>query len=174
MEFYGTKPKIGQNVFIAPTAVVLGDVEIGDGSSIWYGAVVRGDRAKIRIGKNTNIQDNATLHSDPSHPLVIGDHVTVGHNAVVHGCTIEDGCLIGIGSIILNDARVKTGSIVASGSVVKQRQVVGPHQLVAGAPAEVKKELTAKDIEKNRDNALTYGDLAKKHIAACGSGPERR
>ena len=174
MEYYGTKPKIGKDVFIAPTAVVLGDVEIGDGSSIWYGAVVRGDEAKIRIGKNTNIQDNCTLHSDPPSPLVIGDNVTVGHNAVVHGCTVEDDCLIGIGSIVLNDARVKTGSIVASGCVVKQGQEVGPYHMVAGAPARLKKELTPADVDKNRDNAHTYGSLAKKHMAAYGSPEERR
>lgn len=169
MEYYGKKPKIGKDVFIAPTAVVLGDVEIGDGSSIWYGAVVRGDETKIRIGRNTNIQDNCTLHSDPPSPLIIGDNVTVGHNAVVHGCTIEDNCLIGMGSVILNDAHVKTGSIVASGSVVKQRQAVGPYHLVAGTPAGVKKRLTEKDEEKSRDNARTYCELARKHMAAYGS-----
>ena len=166
VEYHGKKPKIGKDVFIAPGAVVLGDVEIGDGSSIWYGAVVRGDESKIRIGRNTNIQDNCTLHSDPPSPLTIGDNVTVGHNAVVHGCTIEDDCLIGIASIILNDAQVKRGSIVASGSVVKQRQVVGPSHLVAGIPAEVKKKLTQEDMEDNRDNARTYCELARKHMAA--------
>ncbi|HPJ94791.1 MAG TPA: gamma carbonic anhydrase family protein [Deltaproteobacteria bacterium] len=174
MEYHGKKPKIGKDVFIAPNAVVLGDVEIGDGSSIWYGAVVRGDQTKIRIGKNTNIQDNCTLHSDPPSPLTIGDNVTVGHNAVVHGCTIEDDCLIGIGSVILNDAHVKTGSIIASGSVVRQGQTVGPQHLVAGIPAGVKKGLTTEDVEGNRDNARTYGDLAKKHIAASGSKADRR
>ena len=169
VEYYGKKPKIGKDVFIAPTAVVLGDVEIGEGSSIWYGAVVRGDEAKIRIGRNTNIQDNCTLHSDPPNPLTIGDNVTVGHNAVVHGCTIEDNCLIGIGSVILNDARVKEGSIVASGSVVKERQVVGPYHLVACIPAGGKKTLTQKDEEKNRDHARTFCELARKHMAAYGS-----
>ncbi len=163
MGYLDREPKIGKDVFIAPGAVVLGDVEIGDGSSIWYGAVVRGDQAKIRIGSNTNIQDNCTLHADPPSPLTIGDNVTVGHNAVLHGCTIEDDCLIGIGSIILNDAHIKAGSIVASGTVVKEGQVVGPKQLVAGIPAVVKKELGAADVEKNRDNARTYCLLAQKH-----------
>lgn len=165
VEYHGKKPKIGRDVFIAPGAVVLGDVEIGDGSSIWYGAVVRGDEAEIRIGRNTNIQDNCTLHADPPSPLTIGDNVTVGHNAVVHGCTVEDDCLVGIGAVILNDACIKSGSIVASGSVVKERQMVGPNHLVAGVPAEVKKMLTLEDVERNRENAGKYCDLARKHMA---------
>jgi len=163
MEYNGKKPLIGRNVFIAPTAIVLGDVEIGDGSSVWYGAVIRGDQAKITIGKNTNIQDNAVLHTDLESPLNIGDNVTVGHSAVVHGCTVEDTCLIGIGSIVLNDALVKTCSVVASGSVVKERQVVGPRHLVAGSPAVMKRELTEEDVRKNRDVSKTYCGLASKH-----------
>ncbi|HHO77310.1 MAG TPA: gamma carbonic anhydrase family protein [Deltaproteobacteria bacterium] len=163
MEYLGRKPLVGRDVFIAPTAMVLGDVEIGDGSSIWYGAVIRGDQAKISIGKNTNIQDNAVLHTDLASPLRIGDNVTVGHGAVVHGCTIEDDCLIGIGSIILNDALVKNCSVVASGSLVGQRQVVGPLHLVAGSPAVVKRELAEEDVEKNREIVQTYRGLAHKH-----------
>ncbi|MBN2296971.1 MAG: gamma carbonic anhydrase family protein [Deltaproteobacteria bacterium] len=163
MEYLGKKPLIGRDVFIAPTAIVLGDVEIGDGSSVWYGAVIRGDQAKISIGKNTNIQDNAVLHTDLTSPLIIGDNVTIGHTAVVHGCTIEDDCLIGIGSIVLNDALVKERSVVASGSVVKERQVVGPSHLVAGSPAVVKRELAEEDVERNREVARTYCGLAEKH-----------
>jgi carbonic anhydrase/acetyltransferase-like protein (isoleucine patch superfamily) len=165
MEYYGKNPKIGKGVFIAPNAVVLGDVEIGDGSSVWYGVVIRGDRAKIRIGTNVNIQDNCTLHTDLASPVNIGDYVTVGHNCVIHGCEIEDNSLIGIGSVILNDACIKTGSVVASGSVVKEGQIVGPYQLAAGVPAKIKRELSAEDVENNRKNAQTYCQLAEKHMS---------
>lgn len=159
----GKKPRIGKDVFIAPTACVIGDVEIGEGTSIWYGAVIRGDRAKIRIGKNTNIQDNVTMHADPESPLVIGDYVTVGHNAVVHGCTIGDDCLIGMGSVILNDAHVQSGSVVASGSLVKEGSVIGAFRLAAGSPAEIRRELGPESSRKNRQDARRYRELARDH-----------
>lgn len=141
LEYKGKKPAIGDNVYIAPNAAIIGDVTIGDGSSIWFGAVIRGDLASITIGKNTNIQDNSTVHTDENKPAVIGDYVTIGHNAVIHGCTLESHTLVGINSCVLNSARIRTGSVVAAGSVVKENQEVGPFQLVTGAPAQVKKEL---------------------------------
>ena len=141
IEFNGIQPKIGANVFIAPTATVIGDVEIKDNASIWYGTVLRGDRAPIVIGRNTNIQDNCTVHTDADSPAVIGDNVTIGHNAVVHGCIIEDRCLIGINATVLSRARVKKASIVAAGSVVVEGQQVGPYQLATGVPAQIKKSL---------------------------------
>ncbi|MGC9325149.1 MAG: gamma carbonic anhydrase family protein [Desulfomonilia bacterium] len=162
-EYNGVRPKIEENVFIAPTAVVIGDVEIGQGSSIWYGTVIRGDRAKIRIGRNSNIQDNCTLHTDPSSPLFIGDSVSVGHNAVIHGCTIEDSCLIGISSVILNNARILRGSVVASGSVIRENQIVGPSHLVAGVPASFKKDVTKEMMKENDDIAQTYQELSLRH-----------
>ena len=141
LEFQGKTPVIGRNVFVAATAVVIGEVVIEDGASVWFGAVVRGDLAPIAIGAQTNIQDNCTLHVDVDTPLRIGRGVTVGHNAVIHGCTLEDECLIGMNAVVLNRARVRTGSIVAAGSVVREGQTVGPDQLVAGAPAVFKKVL---------------------------------
>ena len=114
IKYKNKEPRIGKDVFIAPTATVIGDVTIADNASIWYGAVVRGDLASIAIGKNTNIQDNCTLHADKDIPLNIGSNVTVGHNAVVHGCTLEDRCLIGINAVVLNRAVVKSGTIVAN------------------------------------------------------------
>lgn len=170
--YEGKTPKIGKDVFIAPTAYVIGDVEIGDGSSIWYGAVIRGDRAKIRIGRNTNIQDNATLHADPESPLVVGDYVTVGHNAVIHGCTIGDDCLIGMGSVIQSDAHVQSGSVIAAGSVVKEGGVIRPFCLAAGSPAEIKKELGPERSKKNRQTARSYCELAKAHKKALSEEPE--
>ena len=129
LEYKGYKPKIGKNVFIALTATVIGNVEIKNGASIWYGTVVRGDRSAITVGENSNIQDNCTVHSDPGKPAIIGDNVTVGHNAVIHACTIEDDCIIGINAVVLTNAYVKTGSVIAAGSVIKQNQVVGPYHL---------------------------------------------
>ena len=163
LDYKGTRPKIGKNVFIAPTAVVIGDVEIHDGVSIWYGTVVRGDRAPITIGSYTNIQDNCTLHTDPGKPVEIGERVSVGHNAVVHGCTLERYSLVGIGAVVLNTARVKEGSIVASGAVVKEGQIVGPHQLVAGIPAVLKKQLAPESVERNIGTSKTYEMLAEAH-----------
>jgi len=162
-EYNGMRPRVGKNVFIASTAVVLGDVEIEDGSSIWYNAVLRGDQEHIHVGRNTNIQDNCTVHIDRGFPVGIGDNVIVGHNAVIHGCTIEDDCLIGIGAIVLNDAQIKSGSIVAAGSVVKTSQVIGPRHLVVGSPAVLKKMLSDDVIDEIRKNAHTYCILAEGH-----------
>ncbi len=160
IEFKGKRPKIGKNVFIAPTAVVIGDVEIGDGSSIWFNTVIRGDSDVIRIGRNTNIQDNCTIHIDEGKPAIIGDYVTVGHNAVVHGCTIEDYCLIGIHSTVLNGAHIRRGSIVASNALVMEGKSVGPCHLVAGVPAALKKELPESIIEVLREPADIYVEKA--------------
>ncbi len=164
VEFDNKQPQIGADVFIAPTAVIIGDVILKEGVSIWYGAVLRGDMAPIRVGPQTNIQDNCTIHTDHHKPAIIGASVTVGHNSVIHGCTIEDSCLIGIGSVVLNDAIVKTGSVVAAGSVVRERQVVGPYQLVAGTPARVKRELDPKEAAKLREPSQRYALLKAKYI----------
>lgn len=164
LPYNNIKPRIGRNVFIAPTAVVIGDVHIGDNSSIWYGTVVRGDRDVIRIGRNTNIQDNCTLHTDPGKPLIIGSRVSVGHNAVVHGCTLEDDSLIGIHSTVLNGAVIKKGTIIGSGAVVKEGQSIGPLQLAAGVPAVIKKDLAEDALEYIVKTSETYMMLARRHL----------
>jgi carbonic anhydrase/acetyltransferase-like protein (isoleucine patch superfamily) len=164
----GKTPRIGKNVFVAPTAVVIGDVEIGDGASIWYGAVLRGDMESIRVGANTNIQDNCTVHTDFGHPVQIGACVTIGHNVVVHGCTIEDHCLIGLGALILTGARIRKGSLVAAGAVVREGQEVGPGKLVAGIPAGVKRTLTPDEKEDLERATQIYLDLAAAHSPAAG------
>jgi len=143
LTFKDKTPQIGVNVFIAPNAAIIGEVEIGDNTSIWYGAVIRGDLAPIRVGADSNIQDNCTVHTEVDIPTLIGNRVTVGHNAVIHSCTIENNCLIGIGAIVLDSAVIKTGSIVAAGAVVRSGQQVGPNCLVAGVPAKLKKNLPA-------------------------------
>ena len=163
IQHQGKNPRIGENVYIAPTAIIIGDVELRDGASVWYGAVLRGDEAPIHVGKNTNIQDNCTVHTDLDKPVVIGDNVTIGHNAIVHGCTVENLCLIGIGAVVLNDARIKTGTVVAAGSVLRERQTVGPNQLVAGSPAVVKRELSPDIREMLQEPVRSYQRLSQAH-----------
>jgi carbonic anhydrase/acetyltransferase-like protein (isoleucine patch superfamily) len=170
LEFKGRVPIIGKNVFIAPTAVIIGDVEIKDNASIWYGTVIRGDMERITIGESTNIQDNCTIHTDYDKPTVIGNHVTVGHNAVVHGCIVEDNCMIGINAVVLSGALIKTGTIVAAGSVVKHGQVVGPYHLVAGTPCEFKKVLPETIVEKRKETAEHYMELVREHKAIKKAG----
>ncbi|OQY03390.1 MAG: gamma carbonic anhydrase family protein [Desulfobacteraceae bacterium 4572_123] len=163
MAYNGKTPKIGKNVFIAPTAMIIGDVVIQDNSSVWYGAVLRGDTDSIKVGCDTNIQDNCTVHADPGKPARIGDRVTVGHNAVVHGCTVEDDSLIGINAVVLNKALIKSGSIVGAGALVKEGQVIGPCQLATGIPAAIKKDLATGIIETHKKRALKYADTARQH-----------
>jgi carbonic anhydrase/acetyltransferase-like protein (isoleucine patch superfamily) len=158
-------PKIHEEAFIAETADVLGDVTIGEGTSIWYGAVVRGDMNTIVIGKYSNVQDNSSLHVDSNEPLKIGDYTTVGHNAVVHGCTIGNNCLIGMGAIILNNAIIGDNCIIGAGALITEGAVISSNSLVLGAPGKVKRELTEDDIKSIRDNAVRYEKLWKEqHI----------
>ncbi len=164
IEYNRIVPTIGKNVFIAPTAVVIGDVTIGDHASIWFNTVLRGDMAPIRIGSHTNIQDNCTVHTDFGKPAIIAHHVTVGHNAVVHGCTIDAGSLVGIGAIVLNDAHVLEQTVVAAGAVVREGARVGPRQLVAGIPAVVKKELTDLPMDRFERSVDQYLKLAGTYL----------
>ena len=164
LTYKGKQPEIGSNVFIAPTATLIGDVVIGDNASVWFGAVLRGDMAAIRVGENTNIQDNCTVHTDFDTPAIIGDNVTVGHNAVVHGCTLADNCLIGIGAVVLNGASIGKGSVVAAGSVVLEGQQVEPGQLVAGAPARMKKVLPPSGDGRLPASTLDYLALCESYL----------
>lgn len=161
LPFREQAPRIHPTVFVAPSAVIIGDVEIEAGASVWFGAVLRGDLAPIRIGAGTNIQDNATLHTDIDTPLSIGSGVTVGHNAVVHGCTIEADCLIGMGALVLNRVQISSGSIIAAGSVVRQDSRIGPNQLAAGTPATIKKALSPEATLIIKDAQIHYRDLAE-------------
>ncbi len=133
------RPDIHESAFIAPTAQIIGNVQIGRNSSIWFQTVIRGDLDKISIGERTNIQDLCTCHADENIPLKIGDGVTIGHNSVVHGCTIEDDCLIGMGAIVMNQAVIGKGSVVAAGAVVLEKTIIPPYSLVTGSPGKVKK-----------------------------------
>ncbi|MBT8341932.1 MAG: gamma carbonic anhydrase family protein [Desulfatitalea sp.] len=163
LPFNGKSPSLGKNVFIAPSAVVIGDVHLADDVSVWFGAVIRGDLDRISIGAGTNVQDNCTLHVDKGNPLHIGRQVTIGHNAVVHGCTVEDHVLIGIGAVLLNDAHIGAGGLVAAGAVVSQGMQVGPMTLVAGIPAVIKKSYDAAIIDQHKSDAGIYMALAREY-----------
>jgi carbonic anhydrase/acetyltransferase-like protein (isoleucine patch superfamily) len=158
--FRSTFPTVDASAFVDQSAQVIGDVHIGAESSIWMNVVVRGDVHHIRIGARTNIQDGTIVHvMRDTHPTVIGDDVTVGHGAVVHGCTIEDRCLIGMGAVLLNGCRVGTGSIVAAGSVVPEGMVIPPGSMVMGVPARVRRPLTSDEdgsIKWYADNYVRY------------------
>lgn len=162
----GPEPKLAADAFAAPTSVVLGDVVMAPGSSVWYQAVLRGDGGPIVLGADSNIQDNSTVHVDPGFPVTIGERVSVGHNAVLHGCTVEDDVLIGMGATVLNGARIGTGSLVAAQALVPQGMQVPPGSLVAGVPAKVKRSLTDEELEGIKLNAAVYVDLAKRHREA--------
>jgi carbonic anhydrase/acetyltransferase-like protein (isoleucine patch superfamily) len=152
---------IAASAYIAPGAVVLGDVTIGERSSIWFGAVIRGDTAPIRIGECTNVQDGCILHADAGSPCTLGDRVTLGHAAIVHGATVEDDCLIGMRAVVMNGAKIGRGSVVAVGSVVTEGTVVPPGSVVMGQPAKVKREVTDRDTERIRHAAEHYVAGAK-------------
>ena len=140
--FNNLRPKIHETVFVAETAVIIGDVEIGANSSVWYNSIVRGDVNFIRIGERTNIQDNCIIHvSRKTHPTVLEDEVTLGHRVTLHGCVVETGSLIGIGAIVLDGARVGRNSLVAAGSLVTPNTQIPPGSLVIGSPAKVKRPL---------------------------------
>jgi carbonic anhydrase/acetyltransferase-like protein (isoleucine patch superfamily) len=145
--YRGTSPRVHPTAFVDASAQVIGDVEIGEESSVWMCAVIRGDVHWIKVGKRTSIQDGTVVHAmTGTHPTSIGDNVTVGHAAVIHGCTIEDQCLIGMGAILLNGALVGAGSIVAAGTLLVEGQKVPPRSLVMGSPGKVKRLLTQSEI----------------------------
>ncbi|MEA5441106.1 gamma carbonic anhydrase family protein [Cyanobium gracile] len=154
-------PRIDAAAWVAPSAVVIGDVELAAGASLWPTVVARGDVCTIVVGEGSNVQDGAVLHGDPGQPVTIGADVTIGHRAVVHGATLEDGCLIGIGAIVLNGVTVGAGALVAAGSVVTRDVPAGA--LVMGAPAVVKRQLDAAAIEAQRQHARRYRQLAEVH-----------
>jgi gamma-carbonic anhydrase len=164
--FRGVTPQLGDGVFVAENAAIIGDVIIGAESSIWYGTQIRGDVMPIRIGARTSMQDNTVVHvtSDFSG-TDIGSDCTVGHSAIIHACTVEDFCLIGMGSILLDGARIGTGSLVGAGALVTPGTIIPPGSLVIGSPAKVKRPLNDKEREQIRYGADHYVELARAYLA---------
>ncbi len=162
--YKGKIPKIAKDVFIAETAVVIGDVTIDKGANIWYGAVIRGDIAPIYVGKNTNIQDNAVLHVDIDVPCIIKEYVTVGHSAVVHSATVEDNCLIGMGATVLTGAHIGRESIIGANALVTEHKKIPEKSLAVGVPAKVVRFLTIEERKSIHKNALHYAALAKDYM----------
>jgi carbonic anhydrase/acetyltransferase-like protein (isoleucine patch superfamily) len=169
---HGVAPKLGRGAFVAPTASVIGDVVLGDESSIWFGTVVRGDVFPIRIGARTNVQDNAVIHvTGGKSATTIGDDVTIGHLALVHGCTVGSRCLIGMGSILLDDAVVEDDCLIAAGTLVPPRMRVPARSLVMGRPAKVVRTLELQDLEHIREAGALYVGYARDY--AAGLTPSR-
>jgi carbonic anhydrase/acetyltransferase-like protein (isoleucine patch superfamily) len=158
--YRGQLPRVHPSAYVDDSAQVIGDVEIGEHSSVWMMVVIRGDVHRIRIGQRSNVQDGTIVHvMKDTHPTTIGDDVTIGHAAIIHGCTIEDRCLIGMGAILLNGSTIGTGSIVAAGSLVPERMQVPPRSLVMGSPAKVKRALVDRemaDIQMFADRYVAY------------------
>ncbi len=166
VRFDDNSPVIAETAWVAPTATLVGAVTLADRTSVYYGAVLRADVAEITIGVGSNLQDNVTVHCDSGAPTTVGAGVSVGHAAVLHGCTIDDDCLIGMNATVLSGAVIGAGSLVAAGAVVLEGMIVPPGSLVAGVPAKVRRELTADEREHIRTNAANYLGYTVKHRAA--------
>lgn len=171
LPYDGTSPTIDPGAWLAPNATVIGNATVEAGASIFYGAVVRADMDRIVLGAGSNLQDNVVVHTDYGFPTLIGSGVSVGHAAVVHGCTVEDDCLIGMHATVLNGARVGAGSLVAAGTVVLEGTVIPPRSLVAGVPGKVRRQLSDTEYDRVVANAQIYLDLAGRHRAVTDLGP---
>jgi carbonic anhydrase/acetyltransferase-like protein (isoleucine patch superfamily) len=162
----GHTPQVSDSAWVAPNATLVGHVTLGERASIFYGAVLRADVDSITIGEGSNLQDNVTVHCDEGFPTSVGSGVSVGHGAVLHGCTVEDDSLIGMSATVLNGAVIGTGSLVAAGAVVLEGTIVPPGSLVAGVPAKVRRELNEEEKAGVRQNATHYLDISAAHSAA--------
>ncbi len=167
--YKGIWPKLGERVYVDPSAQVIGDVELGDHASVWMNAVIRGDVHSIRIGAYTNIQDCCVVHVFKElHTTVLADHITVGHSATIHGCRIDSYCLIGMGATVLNDAHVGAESIVAAQSLVPEGMVIPPRSLVMGVPAKIRRTLTAEELQGLRTSAESYYGYKETYLQEQG------
>jgi len=163
--FENKQPHLGENVYISETAMVIGDITLGDEVNIWFGAVLRGDMHYIKIGNRTNIQDNSVVHVTTGvSPTNIGNGVTVGHGAIIHGCTIEDDCLIGMGAIIMDDAVIGTGSLIGAGALIPPNMIIPPNSLVVGSPGKVVREVKNVEKEMILERPQEYIDLAAIYL----------
>src|SRR3954454_5277759 len=167
VELDGVAPTIGSDVWLAPTAVLIGDVRVGDRANIWYGAVLRGDITHIEVGEETSIQDNAVLHCAEALPTIVGDRVTVGHGAMLEGCVVEDGALVGMGAIVLQEARVGEGAMRPAGAALSERSSVAAGLLAAGGPAREKKPLSGAAQRWTEIAAKDYQSLRRRYLVAA-------
>lgn len=168
-ELDGVAPQLGTGAWVADSAQVIGNVQLGDNASIWFGAVLRGDNETMTIGRNSNVQDQSMLHSDPGSPLTVGENVTIGHQVMLHGCTIGDNSLIGIQAVVLNNAKIGRNSIVGAGSVVTEGKEFPDNSLIFGSPAKVMRTISDEDAARLRhgsehyvENAIRYAKGLKK------------
>ena len=161
-ELDGVAPQVHTQAWVAPSAQVMGQVSVGAGASIWFGTVVRGDTERITIGADSNIQDASVLHADAGQPLVIGERVTVGHQAMLHGCTVDDESLIGIGAIVLNGAKIGKNCLVGAGALVTEGKEFPDGSMILGSPAKVVRQLTPEQIEGLRQSAQHYKTNAQR------------
>jgi carbonic anhydrase/acetyltransferase-like protein (isoleucine patch superfamily) len=173
IELDGVAPTIGDGVYLAPTAVLIGNVTVGDHASVWFGTVLRGDLSRIEIGARCTIQDNAVIHCAIDLPTIVGDAVTVGHGALLEGCVVEDGALIGMGAIVLQHARVGAGAVVAAGGVVAERMRVAPGMLAAGVPVTEKKRLSGAAARWPEMAIEDYQELRVRYLRSAVSGGVR-
>jgi len=155
-------PRVHRSAYVAWNAEVVGEVELGEDSSVWYAAVLRGDVAGIRIGKSSNVQDGCVIHVDRDVPCVVGEGVTLGHRAVLHGCTVGDWAMVGMGAVILNGAVIGAGSIVGAAALVTQGKTFPPRSLIMGSPARFVRELREEEVADLREHALAYVELARR------------
>lgn len=162
-------PRIAASAWLAPDAVVIGDVVLAENASIWWKAVLRGDNDPIVIGPNSNIQDGSVLHTDEGIPLTVGRDVTVGHNVILHGCTIGDGCLIGMGSILLNGAVIGEHCLIGAGTLIPERKVIPPRVLVVGSPGRIVRDLTDEEVARIAASARHYAANAELYRRALAS-----
>lgn len=169
LDFEGTFPRTDPGVYVAPGARVIGDVRLGEMSSVWYNAVIRGDVAAVEIGARTNIQDLSMIHvTTGKYSTTIGEGVTVGHRTILHGCVVEDHCLIGMGAILLDGVVVGEGSLVAAGTLLTEGTVIQPGSMVMGSPGKVRRALTAEELQNIRLLAAHYVELARRHQEGRG------
>ena len=172
--FEGSEPRVPEDAFVAPTAALIGAVELGSESSVWFGAVLRGDFDRIVVGDGSCVQDNAVIHTSHGLPTILGANVTVGHAALLEGCVVEDGALISMGAIVLQHARVGAGALVAAGSVVREGQEIPPGVVAAGVPAVVKKEVDGSSRRWLEIAAVDYRQLRRRYLEELSEREETR
>lgn len=163
----GYTPRLAETAWVAPGVTLVGDVELHEGCSVWYSSVIRADNDRIVVGSESNIQDGCMVHADPGVPVTLGNRVSVGHGAVLHGCTIADSVLVGMSATVLNGARIGAGSIIAAGAVILEGTEIPPNSLVAGVPGKVRRETTDAEHEHIDGNAAAYLHLKARHWAVA-------